>query len=548
MTIQNTSPFPRHHQAFGRIFASAVVAICICWNSGCSKTDADGNSSLPEKSAKKSDKAKEKEAAAGKSDFAANDVQPKPPEPPLHDWEKPKVAFILTGEQNGYIEPCGCSENQLGGYMRRATLIDQLQDRGWKVAGFELGGMVKRTRRQSEIKWEAMLSGLKSMNYKTVGIGPSEIRLGADYLLVQASNEVTKKDGLTFISANVVLFESPGLGIQTHKLVEVDGVKVAVTSIVGDDIRNSIFPEGAKVDVATTAPMTALKPVVAAIEKLGADLHVLMSFSSIDESTALAKAYPLFDLIVSSGGPEDPDGKPQMVGNTMLVTVGRKGKHTGVVGYYPVAEKSKLKFGLVTLDEQRFKDSKRIVEFMKQYQERLLTEKLAGTEPAIAHPSGAKFMGAASCKECHERTYEKWLSTGHAKAFESLKHPRAGQPDYGITRIYDAECIACHVTGWDPQNVVRFESGFLNAEFSEGKQAKERAKLLEGQQCESCHGPASRHIDLINAGEEEAALKEVRITKAEARDKTCYACHDLDNSPKFDFDKYWELVKHPWRD
>ena len=41
-----------------------------------------------------------------------------------------------------------------------------------------------------------------------------------------------------------------------------------------------------------------------------------------------------------------------LIGKTMLVTVGHKGKYTGVVGVYPGAEK-KLRYELVDLDERR---------------------------------------------------------------------------------------------------------------------------------------------------------------------------------------------------
>jgi hypothetical protein len=33
------------------------------------------------------------------------------------DWPKPDVALVFTGEQDGFLEPCGCAglENQKGG-------------------------------------------------------------------------------------------------------------------------------------------------------------------------------------------------------------------------------------------------------------------------------------------------------------------------------------------------------------------------------------------------------------------------------------------------
>src|SRR5262245_7450333 len=43
-------------------------------------------------------------------------------------WQKPDVALVFSGEQNGYLEPCGCAglENQKGGLKRRFTFIKQL--------------------------------------------------------------------------------------------------------------------------------------------------------------------------------------------------------------------------------------------------------------------------------------------------------------------------------------------------------------------------------------------------------------------------------------
>src|SRR5688500_7441195 len=39
------------------------------------------------------------------------------------EWPKPVVALVVTGQQMGYIEPCGCTglENQKGGLARRHT-------------------------------------------------------------------------------------------------------------------------------------------------------------------------------------------------------------------------------------------------------------------------------------------------------------------------------------------------------------------------------------------------------------------------------------------
>jgi len=187
----------------------------------------------------------------------------------------------------------------------------------------------------------------------------------------------------------------------------------------------------------------------------------------------------------------------------------------------------------VKLDGKRFPDDKRMIEHMEYYQDMLRDAKLAETEPAIKHPSGAEFVGAETCGECHTKAHAKWSQTGHAHAFESLVTGRRGIP-----RIHDPECLSCHVTGWHPQQVIRYESGYLNQE--------ESAHLL-GNQCENCHGPGSRHIELIENGKLAEARKLVRVTLKDAK-TFCYDCHDLDNSPRFNFETYWPKIAHPGLD
>src|SRR5436853_3484684 len=54
----------------------------------------------------------------------------------IADWSKPAVALVITGQQLGYIEPCGCTglENQKGGLARRQTFLKRLTDeKGWTV-------------------------------------------------------------------------------------------------------------------------------------------------------------------------------------------------------------------------------------------------------------------------------------------------------------------------------------------------------------------------------------------------------------------------------
>ena len=457
------------------------------------------------------------------------------------EWPVPTAALILTGEQHGYIEPCGCTENQSGGVSRRGDLVRQLHELGWKTAGLDLGGLVKRNRLQSQRKFETMLAALKDLNYKAVAFGAEDVKLGPDYLLSQNLPD----NPISFLNANVTFYDTPDLGTPNRtRVFEHGGLKFGVTSVMGDSLRLEIKQVE---DVKFQPPADVLPAALESLEAEQVDLKILLAQGSLEEGRRLARDFPAFDLVLTAGGPEDPNGTPEAIGNTVLLTVGHKGKHAGVLAIYPDGD-PKFRFELVQLDRTRFGDTPKMIEHMRYYQDQLKQQQIAVQESPVGHPSGATFVGSDACADCHEEEYAIWKKTGHAEAFASLdpKNERHGHERLkGIARMFDPECLACHVTGWNPQEVFRYRSGFINAEFAADEEERTMSPLLIGSGCENCHGPGSRHIELADNGEDELAIKEVRLTLDQANSaEGCYKCHDLDNSPTFDFDKYWEKIAH----
>ena len=450
-------------------------------------------------------------------------------------WKKPAVIIAATGQMHGYFEPCGCSDPQYGGVSRRAELLKQLEERGWPVIPVDLGGTLRRVRQQSQFKFQTLLAALRDMKYRSLALGTEELQLGAGWLLSQhLPDDKDPNLTLSFLAANVVLFQTPELGTPvTHRVVQAGDSKIGLTAVYDP----KLLDKGVNLDSETVQvldPVEPLKKAVAAMQAENGDLIVLLSHSLLSTSQELAKQFPEIPLILSTGPIEEPlTDNPLKIGGTTLVTVGHKGKHTGLVGWYPDTKDEPFRFDLVKLDGKRFKDDPRMIEHMKFYQDMLRDSQLAETEPALQHPSGAKYVGAEKCGECHTKAFAKWSETGHASAFDSLREGRRG-----ISRIFDPECLSCHVTGWHPQQVLRYDSGYVNEKVS--------AHLL-GNQCENCHGPGSQHIELVEADDLAAARKLVKVTLKQAQ-TFCYECHDLDNSPHFNFESYWPEIAHPGLD
>jgi hypothetical protein len=478
------------------------------------------------------------------------DEAPAAPDPLLKDWPRPLVALVLSGEMHGYVEPCGCTSGQTGGLARRATLMEQLrQDRGWNVVGLDLGGTMipeRIGRAQTKMKFDLARDALESIGFVALGIGYEEAVSRQDELLELSERDKSQPEyDLRLTSANVRPYpDNPELDItQLYRVIDVpqgEGRKpfrVAVTSILGTSRSQGIAGD---LFFKILTPSEALRDVLPRMQAEQPDLLVLLSHAQAEESEQLATEFPDFPLVVSSGGPEEGLLKPKQVGRTQLLFVGMKGKNVGVVGVYPQAAE-RFKYELVKLDGARFKNHSDLDDRMQAYQDRLRDERPDQTDNANppAHPSGRTFVGAKACADCHAGSYEKWLSTGHSHAFASLTSGRADHEGRWIDRKWDAECIACHAVGWEPQQALRWEGGFVD---------EATTPHLLNNQCENCHGPGSLHVKLETEGtaseaDLKAAQEGMRLTLANA-EKTCRGCHDGDNDPHFVFDEYWPKVEH----
>ncbi|QDU74790.1 Perchlorate reductase subunit gamma precursor [Bremerella volcania] len=450
-------------------------------------------------------------------------------------WDKPQLALFLTGQQHGYIEPCGCTglDNQKGGLMRRQTFLNQLRnDRGWDVVALDVGNQVRRFGRQPEIKFQTTAEGLKKMGYEAVSFGPDDLRLSVDEVFAAVASE--DPDNIKYISSNASL-----LGFTPkHRIVEAGGKKIGITGVLGAKEQQKISNS----EVEMGDPMQELEASWNALKAENCDLYVLLSHASLEESRQYAKAFPGFQIVVTAGGAGEPTLQPEVVEgtNSQMIQVGTKGMYVGVVGLFNDPQ-NPIRYERVALDA-RFKDSEEMLRLLASYQKQLETLGLdgLGIRPQ-PHSSGYSYVGSESCADCHSEAYEVWENSKHSHATDTLVHP----PErYEVPRHFDPECLACHVTGWNPELYLPYRSGYLGLETTPN---------MKSVGCENCHGPGSHHVASQNGEggftDEQTALfvDQMKLPLESARD-TCLKCHDLDNSPDFHvkgaFEKYWEEIKH----
>jgi len=452
------------------------------------------------------------------------------------DWPKPETVLFITGRQEGYIEPCGCTglANQKGGLARRHTLLKQLEAKGWPIVSLDLGNQVRRFGKQAEIKFQFTANALKTMDYKAIGIGRQDTLLSPLELF---SHTATQGQDPAFLSANVAVL-APDFSKQ-FTVVESGGKKIGVTAIMGAE-------DVAKVkagDIIVKSPEDGLKEVMPTLKAAKCDIYVLLASASIEESMKLGKEFPDFDIVVTIGAEGEPERVPRPIGDTksVLVQSGKKGMYVGAIGIFNDDNKP-IRYQRIPLDD-RFDDSPDMLKLLAAYQQTLQNEGLAGLGiKPLPHPKGYSYVGSAACADCHEDEHDIWKDSPHAGATHSLTHPGERSE---IPRHFDPECISCHVTGWNPQQYYPYRSGYLGLE--------ESPKML-GSGCENCHGPGSAHVavelgDLeVSKEERDKFRNDMRLTLEEAKKNKCIECHDLDNSPDFHvkgaFEEYWQRIEH----
>jgi len=497
--------------------------------------------------------ANEKKAATGTAlSGTASGREGNTPPAVLADWKDPLGVLVFTGDVHGYLEPCGCAEKQSGGFARRGGLIKLLkEEKKWPVAALDVGGSLNEARityPQTRIKFDTMLKGLNELGYQGLALGKEELLLGAQDLYTEFTH-VSAEEGfhVPFLSANTTIFGSKDLGTPLGtRIIELGGLKIGVTAIAGETTRKELESAGVTRDpgeLLVEDPRAVLPATIQKLKSENPDLLVLLSAATMEESTALAREFPDFQIVVTSGSVEDPRSDAIYIGQTLLVQVGKKGKNAAVVGISP---EHQFQYAVLELDQERFEELPAMHQLMRDYQERLKAAWPELSAQKISDPDDRQFLGAASCKECHTYAYGVWSQSKHAHAFESLQKGRPGQEAHWIDRTWDPECLACHTTGWDAQKALRYQSGFVDFE---------QTPLLAGQQCENCHGGGSKHVSLEKgwkrgspvSTEMKQARDGMRLTLTRAKSDVCLRCHDGDNSPHFDFEKYWPKVNHTGR-
>ncbi|MCI0340148.1 MAG: cytochrome c family protein, partial [Planctomycetales bacterium] len=351
-----------------------------------------------------------------------------------------RILLVQTGDDRGFLEPCGCSGFQAGGYARRLPL---LRREGARPEALVLhAGETFHHRlppaaddyRRARHAFQADL--LRAMGYDLLVL-PSRDQKAIEESGVASPGKVDHE-----------AYEKPFLG---GLLTQIEALRVAVFSetcrketgsLVEDydymmpkQPPDLVFFAGTDLDVAGIEDLAAVWT--------GPPLAVL-------SRVLPAGAGPRRGRVVAARAAGD-------LGETVLLW------ELEVAGREVIAGEPRL----IRLGPEHPEDP--ATRAMLDEYDHSLRDGAALRAVERRPAPGGPYAGGAACARCHEAEARQWAGTKHAHAEEALKPRGHGDP----------ECVRCHSTG------LGFEGGFVG-----WKETPDRGSVS----CEACHGPGARHV------------------------------------------------------
>ncbi len=256
-------------------------------------------------------------------------VESKQADPPnrlklFRDWPTPDAVIVFSGQQHGYLEPCGCSPQfQKGGLARRLGFVNSLRQQKWPLVLADLGGILDDHtqqlpegklavgQEQSLAKLEIAFEALQHMGYTAVNFSSEELGVPNGFIgLMGTLININNPPQPRLLNANLEMtdqsFIDEGLLLRsTTRLV--GNTKIAFVGVVGEKHKERLNDPEIK---SLQTPDHALRSSLGKLIR-ESDLQVLLLAGDFAEAQRLAKSFPELDVIIHGHDAEEPTGRPE---------------------------------------------------------------------------------------------------------------------------------------------------------------------------------------------------------------------------------------------
>ncbi|MCF6218564.1 MAG: hypothetical protein L3J94_07385 [Gammaproteobacteria bacterium] len=406
------------------------------------------------------------------------------------------LTLIYSGDFNGELEPCGCSEGgNYGGVLRRSTTLKALREEQPDLVAISAGQLLANESRRDQLKSEYILKAFSTLHYDAVAVRWRDLAYGTAFI---------ESYNIPWLVGN---WQHPDDNVTTSRKITRDGVTLRVFSWLSP--KRSPFRQMDESQWLTLDDVSVVQ-------------QGLKEASERGELTVLLTAWPLrkvkrefnladVDILVVRAAHEI-FSEPQLEGDTLVLQPGSRGMRLGRVDLEFTDGKIKEYQHQVIEMPESVADDESLRQWYIEYNAKVKAAYLAEVEVKKRLASGERdYLGVDTCATCHQPQFEAWQGMKHADAFATLEN---------VGKSFDPDCIVCHTVGFDA-------GGFIDFTIT---------PELMNVQCESCHGAGKAHVE--SRGE---IATPNQAMPPQAR---CQQCHVGSHSPDFSYDRYWPKVVH----
>lgn len=487
-------------------------------------------------------------------------------------------AVVFSSSVEGYVQPCGCTSDPLGGIARFATVFHDVKTAlKNRVAFIDAGNLLFDTLTrnpadlcQDERKIDLLVGTFKNLGLLSTLPGPFDNARGVEF-----RDQVYKKYHLnplvrTFETISTGKYDIAVFGVTLDDKAQVLATRKRIDADIKAYKKNA---KNVRVVIAKSQMPHALTKEVFS-DLAGVDIVIQAQTSNMD---------PTPPVELSKNGPILIEGGRQGQYFTVLVlkNIAKRKEERMVIDNRAFLKNERLKLlstRIAALETQAqtaegprldflktriklaqdellaLKKGERIDELKnpnvffhsipltkKVDPERSVDKQLEAYEKSIpalvrkceemveckkAEPGTATYVGANSCKVCHEAAFTVWknaiskspgLDDDGNEIMRTMGHSRAWQTLVDVNKDADRSCIGCHSIGF-------MEKGGYCKAFE--------VDFRKDVQCESCHGPGSLH----------AQSGDKRFIKRKVSEETCRSCHHVPHIQTHDSFNYEERL------
>lgn len=421
-------------------------------------------------------------------------------------------SWAAFGDIRGQYEPCGCDpSSDLGGLKRAGAFVEQARKKDPSTHIYVLGYLNDPKKSAHDPETKIMVEGVKSLNL-TAGLPMTKEDLEtliAAKIPPVLTNSLLPKTVRSFKSSDtcVLGFVSPKEGYSGPPSLSNQDL-IQICSGTSRRVLLSAVSDKELADLAAT-----IKPdlILRASER---DVSVKPDGSEVSEVVKLAEVFAgasSYRLPLGASGVwVSKNLQRGFMGIKKLLSQDKSISNNLLFG--ATSEKNNAlpteDLPIVWLGKDFAQLPSPVDQAMKLYYK---AEKQSFDEHVKANlkfKSSSPYQGSEACQSCHQAEYDIWKRSDHADAIHTLK---------AVNKEEHISCVGCHVVGYERNG------GYLNQKYT---------PHLAGVGCESCHGPGKEHA------------KNPTEKRLEGGKFVCAECHVAPHSPKFEFQTYWEKIKH----